>query len=243
MKISKTNHTILYTHNSLSLNNKPNLKLNNILGNQTYTQYNHNIIWVPDNIDKNSRSLGLTPQYKLGYGNSTSPWLDAAQRYVWNFNVNSNDSCKLLLTPSSNSFNYTDNIGLNLIFNIEDSTNIKIHSFFSNYSSILSENETSFNYNIALRFKLEILQDSTTVEDTSFTYFVDYNCGRSAAKNVGNPPLLPWDRDVDGNQLPPFAKDPDIVTILDIQDSDSLPPDGDSDSSPEPPGGILSLKF
>lgn len=241
MKISKTNHTILYTHNSLSLNNKTNLKLNNILGNQTYTQYNCNIIWVPDNIDKSSRSLGLTPQYKFGYGNSSSAWFDAAQSYVWNFNSNSNASHQLLLNPLNNFTNYTDNIGLNLIFSIDNSTDIKIHSFFSNYSTILSQNEISLNYNIALRFKLEILQYSTTVEDTVFTYFVDYNCGRSAAKNVGNPPLLPWDRDVNGNPLPPFAKDPDVVDTLDIQDTDGA---SDSSSSPSPSeGGGLSFDF
>lgn len=241
MKILKNNKTILYTHNTIELKNQTsNKRLLNLLGSRTTTRYQGHIVWVPENSHSLSpRTINVIPQYKFGLASSPEPWVDD---FTQSWNLNSETSFESRFSSLNNYTNYTNNIAITttLTFN---NNNINILNNFSNYSDILSLNETSLTYYISLRFKLELLNSSFEIEDVVTTYITEYICGRSSACNIGDFPLLLWDKDEEGNQLPPLEKDFAVLTAVlpPIQNNNNP---GDSDSSPTSPGGNgLSLNF
>jgi hypothetical protein len=220
MKINKYTHTILYTHNSFKNSNYPNIEIVNLFGSLAKIKYNHDIIWVPENRNNNIRLLRMLPQYKFGFAESDTVWLDALPSTI-DHTINGSDNLVkniTVLAQMENYEDYTDNIFITIDSQILNDTTVIINNSISNYSTILSQDETSIFYNMSFRLKLEIYnQTLDVVEDSVFTYYTDIRFGRSFVQNVGDPPILPWDKDPDGNLFPPISKVTETVSVCDGQ--------------------------
>lgn len=248
MKKQNFTHSILYTKNSLEPVDNKNIQIANPFGSFANMNYDYSIVWVPETRNGDARLLRITPQYKFGCAKSSSDndWTNAtASSSNVSFDVSSNNT-EITLLPLASPTNYTDYTD-NIVIKLETAINnnassININTTLSNYSSILSDSETNIYYNMSFRLKLEIYnQTSETVEDTSYSKYYCVRFGRSNIENVGDSPLLPWDKKEDGTPYPLISKRKRRTKVFDGQSSgDGVGGDGVGPSPPPPPSPPIS---
>lgn len=216
MKKQLFTNTILYTRNSLVpvIDNKivydecsgyssiASSDINAIcpFGSMFKHNYKCNIIWVPENNNAN-REILIMPQYKFGYDDGDqNSWINALTAPVSHPLGVEIYSTRTPLEQMIGKISYTDNMSL-VLTSSSINDNLTINSSLSNFSSILSESFTNFYYTMAFRF-LITLDYAGTPEDSIYTHVSNVRFGRPRGQIIGEPPILEWDLDPNGNPYP-----------------------------------------